>query len=954
MDNSKEGLMHLNKKLSISSSFGPISEKQEEISISSTQGKKQIKKKNSLKNSKIKITKDVLDDTDNFIRHCKTQKNKKSFVGKNQTKILSEIKEENKNEPFENSFTRILKKKRNKRISQPEQRFPISSIRLNNHLNNSEIKERNKIKKGSLGKQGNNFLNIISNSYLMHNNSSNIQEISHSKQYSNNKSLSNGLLFEKQYIKKLDNNKTTLHKGLLNFNKKNETSVFDQIKNSKSYEKSENLLFKMKICYAILSIFSLLSIILNCSDAIIYNGKSLDYLHRKYNYTYIQYKNNIESYYCINNRKISSKENNIRICNGIFSIICTLIIIIIYYIRNNSIEKKNYKKEYLKKMFNKFYSRQRKKYLDKNKTKSEEDRIKNQKIIVVDFNQEKDLKDEESTIYDKNITIIICILNIIFYPPYVNKAFIGQYNQIIYIYSLNSIFLIISLIKISNIYKALFYFSSINNSFNKAICKSNLIILNFSFMFKYGLNRFPLRFLFLNLIIVLISLCIVTYCIEFFSLDINEDFLNNIIENKRENFFNIISYYFFFIIRNIPEDHNIKSIFGKLVIYIGGIIGMIFSSYLIYYINDKIEFTQEEQESYSKLSKLLDPINKEHKSSNVIKSLLMLKKVLRDNQNTEKDYRLKMEDLKRHTFNQRKPIFQKENNFHLIFNSESNNNLININEQNQNEEKKKFLKYIGSHFFHKIKFIIEMKNCSDNLKIARNSTLSLNDALKSLGNKMDANIAQLNNKLEVLIKTDQVFLNYIKFTFNTIKRIKKINDYNKSLIQYFSEVHNEHVKQMIEIRKEVEINSIFTVRNSKVFRKKMKSNYFGNFNFNHKRIKNKIVNDFNNKHKLKRGMHEIIKKQKSSVFCSKLKKNYILDDKLKQLKSKQNTNKSRNKQYPQSSKSVTSNKNKRTSSFDNEKFLKKKLKDKNKGRNIAFGKVRRSNSVLNREKKDNP
>ena len=339
MDNSKEGLLHLNKKYSLSSSFDPISEKKEEMSISSIQGNNQSRKKNLSKN---KITKVVLDNMDNFIRHSKTQKNKKSFMGKNQTKIISEIKE-NTDELFENSFTRTFRKKRNKRISETEQRFPISSIRLSNHLNDSEIKERNKIKKGSLGKQGNNFLNIISNSYLMHNNSSNVQENSNSKQFSNTKSLSNGLLFEKQYINKMNNNKTTLHKGHLNFNKKNETSVFEQIRNSKSYEKSEILLFKMKICYAILSIFSLLSIILNFSDAIIYNNKSLDYLHRINNYTYNQYKNNIESYYCINNRKISSKENNIRICFGIFSIICALIIIIIYYIRNNS--NKNQKKK---------------------------------------------------------------------------------------------------------------------------------------------------------------------------------------------------------------------------------------------------------------------------------------------------------------------------------------------------------------------------------------------------------------------------------------------------------------------------------------------------------------------------------------------------------------------------------------------------------------------------------
>ena len=961
MDNSKEGLMYLNKKHSLSSSFDPISEKQEEISVSSRQGNNQSRTKNSVKNSKDKIAKVVLDDVD-IIKHSETQKNKKSWILHTQKSILPEIREENKIEQNRNSFSKVYNNKKNKNIinknSITEQALPRSSVALS-QLNTSEIKDKNILrKKSSLGRQGTYFLNNISNSYLINNNN---HENSFSRHYSNAKSFSNAL-FEMQYINKIEKKKTTLHKGPLDFNKKTENSVFDQIKNSELYEKSEILLFKLKICYAILSIFSLLSIILNCSDSIIYNNKSLDYIHKENNYTYINYKNNIVSYSCINNRKISSKENNIRICNGIFSLFCAIIIIIIYFIRNeaNDNTKKNSKKEKFKRMLNQYYSKQRKKSLAKNKIKQEEERIRNEKIKIVNINSDKKIKDEISSIYEKNITIISCILNIIFYPPYINKAFIGKYNDIIYIYSLNSIFLIISLYKITNIYRSIFYLSSINNSFNKAICKSNLITLNSSFMFKYNLYKFPLTFLLLNLVIVLLSICIVISSVEFFSSDVNEDFWNNIIENKEENFFNIFSSFFFFIIRNIHENHSIKSILGKLVMFIGGIVGMLFSSYLIYYINIRIEFSPEEEESYSKLTKLLNPINKEHKSSNVVKSLLMLKKVIGDNQNTEKDYRLKMDELKKPTNNQRRPIFQKENNFHFAFNSDenSNNNLINMNEQNKNEEKKKLLKYIGSLFFLKIKFIVECKNFSDNLKVARNSTQSLNDVLKTLGNKMNMNISQLNNKVESLIQNDQKFLGFIKFTSNTIKTIKKINEYNKSLIQYFVEVHNEYVKKMIEIRKDVEINSIMLSTSPK----RMKSNIFGNFHFKNKGIQSKIVKDFNKKNKMKNEMNDAnfsnfvnIKKQKSSMITSKfLKNSNILEDKIKQEKSKQNTNKSnksRNNNNHYSERIVKNIKDKRTKSLDDWKLVKNVLRDKKKGRNSVRN-IGRSNSIVNKKKEN--
>ena len=80
------------------------------------------------------------------------------------------------------------------------------------------------------------------------------------------------------------------------------------------------------------------------------------------------------------------------------------------------------------------------------------------------------------------------------------------------------------------------------------------------------------------------------------------------------------------------------------------------------------------------------------------------------------------------------------------------------------------IKYLISVFLFKIKVKVELKYYIDNLKVARNSFLSLTDILKTIGNKLDTNITQLNNKLEVLIRNDQRFLNMIKFTSNSIKK----------------------------------------------------------------------------------------------------------------------------------------------------------------------------------------
>ena len=962
MDNSKEGLMFQHKKPSFSSSFDPISEKQEEMSISSIPGNNQPKNKNS----KDMLTKNILDDAD-IIRHSQTTKNKNSWItsGQRQNNFLPQIKEKEKEEnKIENeqhnirssinkTFKRKQTKRKSKRNSVQDGGFPMSNLSLG-QFNNSGLKDNIK-KKGSLNKQGN---LIIGNSYLI-NKSLHNPENSFSKQYSNAKSISNAV-FEMQYMNKTKK-KTVLYKGKLDFNDKAETNIFDQIKNSDLYEKSENLLFKLKICYAILAIFSLICIILNCSDAIIYNNKSLEYIYKENNGTYILYRNNVESYYCINKRKITTKENSIRLFNGIFSLICVIILIIIYYIKHGTglNKKKITKRERFKKMLEQYYNKQRKKSLARNKLRQEEERLKNEKIKVVNLDPDnKDLKDEVSAINDRNKTIRMCIINIIFYPPYINKAFIGKFNNIIYIYSLNSIFLIVSLYKIFNLYRSILFLSSINNSFNKAICKSNLIVLDFKFLFKYSLNKFPLTFLILNLILIFITICMLLSSVEFFSLDTSNNFFNNNIENKAENFFNLSSTFFFFILRNIHEAHCIKSFLGKFLLYSGGILGMLISSFFIYYLINRIEFTPEEHSAFSKLTKLLNPINKEHKASNLIKSLLILKKIFKDNQNTEKDYRLKLEDFKKPSNNQRRPIYSKENNFQFHFNSNgTSNNLINMNEifDNEIEEKKKYIKFLISIFLFKVKFSVETKNFIDNLKIARNSSQSFNDVLKTIGNKMDANINQLNNKLEILIQNDQKFLNFIKFTTNIMRSIKSINNYHNSLLQHLVEVHNEYVKQMIELRKEVELKCPILYKNSTIFPKRMKSNAYGSKHLKN-RVQSKIVNDFNyKKKKSKKDMFDFnygkftVKKQKSSMVFSKYLQSNILEEKMRQERSKQNTTKP--KRISTKGKYYKCKSEKRTKSLDDWKFIKNELKEKLKTRNSLVKKVPRSVSVIDKNKK---
>ena len=117
------------------------------------------------------------------------------------------------------------------------------------------------------------------------------------------------------------------HTILLKGNHKNVHSLnlFEKLKESYLYEKSEKTLFKIKICYGFLGVFSLLSILLEIADIILFNKKSKEYL-KENNNLYLTEDFNIDNYFFIENRKISNQENTVRIFNLIFSFISFLCI----------------------------------------------------------------------------------------------------------------------------------------------------------------------------------------------------------------------------------------------------------------------------------------------------------------------------------------------------------------------------------------------------------------------------------------------------------------------------------------------------------------------------------------------------------------------------------------------------------------------------------------------------
>ena len=449
-----------------------------------------------------------------------------------------------------------------------------------------------------------------------------------------------------------------------------------------------------------------------------------------------------------------------------------------------------------------------------------------------------------------------CVISVIFYPPGINKVFIGINDKVIYVYSLNIFFLLITFFKLKNIYYAIYYLSPYNNLLYKTICSSNMAQLNIKFMLRFLLNNFPMSFIIINFIIICLVSCILLYTIEIFSINIQNGIWNNKGENDMTNFYNEISLYCLFIFKYVHGNIKPETIFGSFILLAGGTMGLFLSTYCIYYINNLMEFTTEEKQAYAKLIKLLNPLNNEHKSANLVKIFIQMNKLYLDNQNIEDNYRKKKE-------NELKALVQKtflfrNRNFKFDPNNRSKSLAI-IAENINYKEKKKFLKYLCTQFVLKIKFLTEIKNFKNNLMIARNNTLSLDDVVKTLGDKMNRNMNQLNNKIEKLIQNDQKFKNFMRFQENNLKKLQKIMTYEDLLLHYLIERNNDDEISYYKENKEMQNNFLNKYKGGGV--KRLRSSYNGPFIAFKKNSINKntiIRTDIKNGNTKKENLKELI------------------------------------------------------------------------------------------------
>ena len=578
-------------------------------------------------------------------------------------------------------------------------------------------------------------------------------------------------------------NKIQLVRGLTfktklnNQGKKWSTYIENMLKDPNMKSKGK-LYERIKVLSFIQSVTSIISILLCVVDIGLFNKYSYDFIVKNG----IQY----DKYYEIGKREINTKENILRILNGIASFICLLMTICIFTSKYN---------------FNKI---ERKKELHRRNKNTNFQLSLFYDISSGVYNQSK-LAQNVSV----SKTILRSVINIIFYPPKLNYIYHSYSNDILYIYPFNTIILLLSSFKLYNVYRCIFYFIPITGTLGKQICQKYNVRLNIKFMFKTFLMKHKILFPFCIVIILTVIISILLQSVEEFSVDINlykaidlkslNNLNNKFITNHDLNIYDTIWIYLSFLLRNPLGDLYPKTPFGKMLLFIIYIIGSIFLCIIYLRLNRLMQLDRSSYRAFTKLIKLFKKENNENKASDVIRSVFLLKKYY-SIYNVDK---IEEEIMNAVTNNKRKTFIDE----HIDKLREKNILLL--------KQKKVILLRVKFGFI--LKYFVDIKNYMDIYKISRKQPVNISSMFQNIEDKMDDSLESLNVKLTSIRSIDGIFQRLKNNEHILIKKIQKIKKLDISVIKYLCELNNSLCGQFLknQNKRQTELLKQSTQRRSK-------------------------------------------------------------------------------------------------------------------------------------------
>ena len=185
-----------------------------------------------------------------------------------------------------------------------------------------------------------------------------------------------------------------------------------------------------------------------------------------------------------------------------------------------------------------------------------------------------------------------------------------------------------------------------------------------------------------------------------------------------------------------------------------------------------MELNRSSFQAFTKLSKLFKDENKENKASDVIRSVLLLKKY----------YSL---------FN----VDKIEEEIMNVFTNKKRKTLIDalickIREKYILILKQKKVILLKVKFGFILKYFVDIKNYMDIYKISRKQPLNISSMFQNMEDKMDDSLESLNVKLTSIRSIDGIFQRLKNNENILLKKIQKIKKIDNSVIRYLTELNN--------------------------------------------------------------------------------------------------------------------------------------------------------------------
>ncbi len=432
--------------------------------------------------------------------------------------------------------------------------------------------------------------------------------------------------------------------------------------------------------------------------------------------------------------------------------------------------------------------------------------------------------------------ILEILFVIILYPPYLNSIINGTMLDLYFVYNFNSIVAAIVILKCYLIIRVYSYFSKWTSDEAISLCNKYNVESGLSFALKAELTYRPYIAIFLvTLIIVLICAYFVKIA-EYGVMEFDTKSKNLSEENDLAYLLNCIWLIIITMVTVGYGDEYPKSHFGRIVIIIAAILGMLLVSIIIVSLGNLIEFTDEEKKAYSLLKKMKADDNAFNKAGNVIGILCKMRYLF--------ERRIKGKSIK------------KSSNIIKFKNNDNNNN----DGSNKTILIKRFI------LLTKLKRVVSM--FKSDFKLATSFSIPVDEMLKFLESKLSSDIKELNSKLDILQTTEG--------KLDKIETVQKnISDSMDPILKRQEKI----AKYIIEINNQLYMNNILKRKQQK-YKKKRSTNLVSKFKIDDKDLSMDQEDDKKEekKEEKKNEIHEIksqINIKVSPIIPTKKKNNDI-------------------------------------------------------------------------------